>query len=93
MFFTQINAWKIYSFFFLIDRPLPPLIKNFDATSTSIKLTWDYQSTPIAPITGKYIQNQSHFVLGNLFSNNLKSKKSIKLLSLENKTRFPNYSA
>ncbi|XP_035222850.1 Down syndrome cell adhesion molecule-like protein Dscam2, partial [Stegodyphus dumicola] len=34
------------------DRPSPPVIKNYYATSTSIKISWEYSSLPNAPVTG-----------------------------------------
>ncbi|KAF8796621.1 Down syndrome cell adhesion molecule like protein [Argiope bruennichi] len=34
------------------DRPAPPTIKSYYSTSTSIKISWEYNSYPNAPVTG-----------------------------------------
>ncbi|XP_071040101.1 cell adhesion molecule Dscam1 isoform X2 [Parasteatoda tepidariorum] len=41
------------------DRPLPPVIKNHYATSSSIKVVWEYQNIPSAPVTGFILRHKT----------------------------------
>ncbi|XP_054712617.1 cell adhesion molecule DSCAM-like [Uloborus diversus] len=43
---------------FEFDHPSAPIIKSYYATSTSIKLSWEYLSLPLAPVDGFIIHHR-----------------------------------